>query len=50
MICPRIGELQDQESPQALCQLRVELKVTFYGREGQAGVIEEPNDRHKRVN
>lgn len=33
-ICQRIDELQDQESRQALSQLRVGLKVTFDGREG----------------
>ena len=33
-ICRRIHELRDQESLQALSQLRVGLKVTFEGREG----------------
>ena len=33
-ICRRIDELQEQETLQALSQLRGGLKVTFEGREG----------------
>jgi len=33
-ICQRIDELQEQETLQAISQLRVGMKVTFQGREG----------------
>jgi hypothetical protein len=43
-ICQRIDELQDQENLQALSQLRVGLKVTFSGRDGQAvGIVTKAN-------
>lgn len=44
VICQRIDELQEQETLQALSQLRVGLKVTFEGREGLVlGVITKLN-------
>ncbi|MFO7528717.1 MAG: hypothetical protein R6W86_07950 [Marinobacter sp.] len=44
MICRRIDELQDQESLQALSQLRMGLKVTFDGREGPVlGIVTKIN-------
>ena len=43
-ICRRIDELQEQETLQALSQLRVGLKVTFEGREGPVlGIITKIN-------
>ena len=43
-ICQRIDELQDQETLQALSQLRVGLKVTFEGREGPVfGIVTKIN-------
>ena len=43
-ICQRIDELQEQETLQALSQLRVGLKVTFEGREGPIlGIITKIN-------
>ena len=44
VICRRIDELQDQETLQALSQLRVGLKVTFNGREGPVfGIVTKIN-------
>jgi hypothetical protein len=43
-ICQRIDELHDQENLQALSQLRVGLKVSFSGRDGQAvGIVTKIN-------
>ena len=43
-ICQRIDELQEQETLQALSQLRIGLKVTFEGREGPVlGIITKIN-------
>lgn len=43
-ICQRIDELQEQETLQALNQLRVGLKVTFEGREGPVlGIVTKIN-------
>jgi len=43
-ICQRIDELQEQETLQALSQLRVGLKVTFEGREGPVlGIVTKIN-------
>ena len=43
-ICRRIDELQEQETLQALSQLRVGLKVTFEGREGPVlGIVTKIN-------
>ena len=43
-ICQRIDELQEQETLQALSQLRVGLKVTFEGRDGPVpGVVTKIN-------
>ena len=43
-ICRRIDELQEQETLQALSQLRVGLKVTFNGREGpKVGIVTKIN-------
>jgi preprotein translocase subunit YajC len=43
-ICQRIDELQAQENLQALSQLRVGLKVSFSGRDGQAvGIVTKIN-------
>ena len=44
VICQRIDELQEQETLQALSQLRVGLKVTFEGREGPVlGIVTKIN-------
>lgn len=43
-ICQRIDELQEQETLQALSQLRVGMKVTFEGREGPVlGIVTKIN-------
>ena len=43
-ICQRIDELQEQETLQALSQLRVGQKVTFEGREGPVlGIVTKIN-------
>lgn len=43
-ICQRIDKLQEQETLQALSQLRVGLKVTFEGREGPVlGIVTKIN-------
>ncbi len=43
-ICQRIDELQEQETLQALSQLRVGLKVTFEGRDGPVlGIVTKIN-------
>lgn len=45
-ICRRIDDLRDQESLQALSQLRVGLKVTFDSREGSVlGIVPQERDR-----
>ena len=44
VICQRIDELKEQETLQALSQLRVGLKVTFSTREGPAfGIVTKIN-------
>ena len=44
VICQRIDELKEQETLQALSQLRVGLKVTFETREGPAfGIVTKIN-------
>lgn len=43
-ICQRIDELKDQETLQALSQLRVGMKVTFDSREGAVlGIVTKIN-------
>lgn len=43
-ICKRIDELQDQETLQALSQLRVGMKVMFDGQSGPvAGIVTKIN-------
>ncbi|XOB90942.1 hypothetical protein ACMC9M_01995 [Pseudomonadota bacterium 24LQ007] len=43
-ICQRIDELQEQETLQAISQLRVGMKVTFQGREGPVlGIVTKIN-------
>jgi preprotein translocase subunit YajC len=43
-ICQRIDELQEQETLQALSQLRVGMKVTFESREGPVlGIVTKIN-------
>jgi len=49
-ICQRIDELQEQETLQALSQLRVGLKVTFEGREGPVlGIVTKINRKSVTV-
>lgn len=43
-ICQRIDELQEQETLQALSQLRVGMKVSFEGRDGPVlGIVTKIN-------